>query len=275
MVRFGTLGLGALFMLYIALLPTHNDAFRAPRLWRSAYTATAHTTFSASSIAEYDAEYDAFSRSVNRQAYVSAGVDAAVTEELLRDPRLAHVDVGKRLAELRETAGLTSVCIKEISERYPSIFVEMMHKPVKSVKSVVMRTMKCTEVEYNKTIDKLRKFTNNRPQDMVFSRTNFMFVLGLLKQKLHLTQSEVSKAFLEYPVIYIMRWQYVAERIHFLQQMGFDQTQLKSIYENYARALFYAEGRYRGFFLCLSHYLGVSMCLCVYMSMCLCVDIYI
>jgi len=120
-----------------------------------------------------------------------------------------------RVKELREIVGLTKSTFKLYADRYPQLVVDMLTSPVKSAKSVIMKSLGISELEYALALKKLQKQTNQKSGPLF--RGGFPFLISYLRTELALSDSDLRHVFFYYPVLFTISESYVFKRILFLK----------------------------------------------------------
>lgn len=124
----------------------------------------------------------------NQQFLESLKVRKDAIDTVLQDPRLAAVDIEDRWLQLRDSIGMTRATLKLYTQQYPTLAVDILVKPVKTSKGLIMKTFSLTEADYSKAVRKTFAQTNNRAGPLGGSRRSFKTIVSFLKRKLDFTE---------------------------------------------------------------------------------------
>lgn len=162
----------------------------------------------------------------NEEALRSLKVGEEVVARILDDPRMVDVNLPSRIAELRESVGLTRTSLKVYLHSYPDVCVGFFVDRVKTAKSVVMRVIQISEKDYEEGIRRIPSQTNNKAG--VLFRGSFPFIVASLRDHAGLTIEDLSFLFKKYPTIFTLDYRTVAARLVFFRAtLGYSQEQLR------------------------------------------------
>lgn len=157
---------------------------------------------------------------------------------------LLTINIPERVDELRNETGLRLKTFKEVMERYPTLAVSLLSSEQKTSKSVIMKSLNITELEYDIGVAKCKKQSNNRA-GFAFVRNNIKFLISFLKEEIECSQQDLRLLFTYYPIIYTMDLIFIQNRFHYLlHDVGYTKQQLRALLRRGARCIFYDEKRY-------------------------------
>ena len=162
---------------------------------------------------------------------------------ILDNPRMKTIDIEERIIELHSTIGLTKPKLKVTLDNYPSLAVDMLSSPVKTIKSIIMKKLELTEAEFAEAIRTVQKQNNDRPA-YTFFRGNFNFILSVLERRLDFKLADLRKLFKYYPTIFTMNDGLVNHRISFLMNLGYTKYELKEMIISSGRCIFYDDSKF-------------------------------
>lgn len=165
-------------------------------------------------------------RVLNEDALRSLKVGEEAAARILDDPRMVDVNLPSRIAELRESVGLTRTSLKVYLHSYPDVCVGFFADRVKTSKSVVMRVIQISEKDYEESIRRIPSQTNNKAG--VLFRGSFPFIVASLRDHAGMTIEDLSFLFKKYPTIFTLDYRTVAARLVFFRAtLGYSQEQLR------------------------------------------------
>ena len=162
---------------------------------------------------------------------------------ILENPRMKTIDIEERMIELHSTIGLTKPKLKVTLDNYPSLAVDMLSSPVKTIKSIIMKKLELTEVEFAEAIRTVQKQNNDRTA-YTFFRGNFNFILSILERRLDFKFGDLRKLFKYYPTIFTMDDGLLNHRISFLINLGYSKYELREMIVSSGRCIFYDDTKF-------------------------------
>jgi len=110
---------------------------------------------------------------------------------------------------------MTRESMKRVLSQYPQLAIDMLSSPVKSSKSIVMRSFNISETEYLVAVKKIQRQTNFRSGPLF--RGNMLFTAAALREEAGLSDEDLAHVFKHYPTIFTLDYEHISRRLRFLQ----------------------------------------------------------